>query len=62
MLVEYTMSASIFRHLCGIALLKTYNLDFHEGNKHIEGSAGPEFIFQLKHPWLGSLMRCVDFA
>jgi hypothetical protein len=32
-LVEYAMSASIFRHLCGIALLKTYDLDFHDTNK-----------------------------
>src|SRR5947209_3766381 len=32
-LVAYGMSASIFRHLCGIALLKTYNLDFHETNR-----------------------------
>ena len=32
-LVTYTMSASIFRHLCGITLLKTYNLDFHETNQ-----------------------------
>jgi Predicted nucleotide-binding protein containing TIR-like domain len=33
MLVEYTMSASIFNHLCGIALLKTYDLDYGESNK-----------------------------
>jgi hypothetical protein len=32
-LVAYAMSASIFRHLCGIALLKEYNLDFQEANK-----------------------------
>jgi hypothetical protein len=32
-LVSYTMSASIFRHLCGITLLRTYNLDFHETNR-----------------------------
>jgi hypothetical protein len=33
MLVQYTMSASIFRHLCGIARLKTYYLDFGETNR-----------------------------
>jgi hypothetical protein len=33
MLVAYGMSASIFRHLCGITLLRTYNLDFHETNR-----------------------------
>lgn len=33
MLVSYGMSASIFRHLCGITLLKTYNLDFHDTNR-----------------------------
>ena len=32
-LVAYAMSASIFRHLCGITLLRTYNLDFHETNR-----------------------------
>src|SRR5512139_4141455 len=32
-LVAYTMSASIFRHLCGITLLYTYNLDLHEANR-----------------------------
>ncbi len=32
-LVSYAMSASIFRHLCGITLLRTYNLDFQETNR-----------------------------
>jgi hypothetical protein len=33
MLVAYGMSASIFRHLCGITLLRSYDLDFHEANR-----------------------------
>jgi Predicted nucleotide-binding protein containing TIR-like domain len=32
-LVRYAMSASIFRHLCGIALLKEYKYSHDEGNR-----------------------------
>jgi hypothetical protein len=32
-IVRYSMSASIFNHLCGIALLRTYNYVDNEGNR-----------------------------
>jgi hypothetical protein len=32
-LVKYAMSASIFRHLCGVALLKEYKYDHSDGNR-----------------------------
>jgi hypothetical protein len=48
-LVSYAMSASIFRHLCGVALLKTYNLDFHETNRREPYFLRDHGFIQPKH-------------
>jgi len=56
-LVAYTMSSSVFRHLAGIALLKTYNLRFGEANRR-------EMYFLRDHGFIqprdGSFVDFVD--